>query len=220
MTVAATVISIRVRSGTTRGSVPLSPPPHAQSTRTHTHNIHLICSTSRRIPSVHEKPVHIGASRRITTDTTRTSTVPRLGPLASALALCPNEKKRSFGRLAQEQRAECAAVREVTTRERHPSPGAFVVTSQFSSTSERAGDRTRTGDVQLGKLAFYQLNYAREVGTSVPAPKWKSSNPLEGSEGVHRTLTRPRFWGVLRARGARARARITRRQSFDCKGML
>jgi hypothetical protein len=26
----------------------------------------------------------------------------------------------------------------------------------------RAGDRTRTGDVQLGKLAFYQLNYARE----------------------------------------------------------
>ena len=27
----------------------------------------------------------------------------------------------------------------------------------------RAGDRTRTGDVQLGKLAFYQLNYAREL---------------------------------------------------------
>jgi hypothetical protein len=27
----------------------------------------------------------------------------------------------------------------------------------------RAGDRTRTGDVQLGKLAFYQLNYARDV---------------------------------------------------------
>ena len=26
----------------------------------------------------------------------------------------------------------------------------------------RAGDRARTGDVQLGKLAFYQLNYARE----------------------------------------------------------
>src|SRR5262245_44561069 len=24
-----------------------------------------------------------------------------------------------------------------------------------------AGDRIRTGDVQLGKLAFYQLNYAR-----------------------------------------------------------
>jgi hypothetical protein len=28
---------------------------------------------------------------------------------------------------------------------------------------QRAGDRTRTGDVQLGKLAFYQLNYARVV---------------------------------------------------------
>jgi hypothetical protein len=27
----------------------------------------------------------------------------------------------------------------------------------------QAGDRTRTGDVQLGKLAFYQLNYARDV---------------------------------------------------------
>ena len=27
----------------------------------------------------------------------------------------------------------------------------------------RAGDGTRTHDVQLGKLAFYQLNYAREV---------------------------------------------------------
>ena len=27
---------------------------------------------------------------------------------------------------------------------------------------QRAGDRTRTGDVQLGKLAFYQLNYARD----------------------------------------------------------
>ena len=27
----------------------------------------------------------------------------------------------------------------------------------------RAGDGTRTHDVQLGKLAFYQLNYARET---------------------------------------------------------
>ena len=30
-----------------------------------------------------------------------------------------------------------------------------------SGITARAGDRTRTGDVQLGKLAFYQLNYAR-----------------------------------------------------------
>ena len=29
-----------------------------------------------------------------------------------------------------------------------------------------AGDRTLTGDVQLGKLAFYQLNYARSVPTA------------------------------------------------------
>src|SRR3954471_3511852 len=34
-----------------------------------------------------------------------------------------------------------------------------------SSSLIRAGDRTRTGDVQLGKLAFYQLNYARVRGT-------------------------------------------------------
>jgi hypothetical protein len=32
-----------------------------------------------------------------------------------------------------------------------------------SGLCSRAGDRTRTGDVQLGKLAFYQLNYARKV---------------------------------------------------------
>ena len=31
----------------------------------------------------------------------------------------------------------------------------------LESAINRAGDRTRTGDVQLGKLAFYQLNYAR-----------------------------------------------------------
>ena len=29
--------------------------------------------------------------------------------------------------------------------------------------TSRAGDRARTGDVQLGKLAFYQLNYARVI---------------------------------------------------------
>jgi hypothetical protein len=33
----------------------------------------------------------------------------------------------------------------------------------WHSLTTRAGDRTRTGDVQLGKLAFYQLNYARTV---------------------------------------------------------
>lgn len=28
----------------------------------------------------------------------------------------------------------------------------------------RAGDRARTGDIQLGKLALYQLSYARNTG--------------------------------------------------------
>ena len=32
--------------------------------------------------------------------------------------------------------------------------------------SSGAGDRTRTGDVQLGKLAFYQLNYARVLDST------------------------------------------------------
>ncbi len=42
----------------------------------------------------------------------------------------------------------------------------------------RAGDRTRTGDVQLGKLAFYQLNYARrqrEIGSMAPTLSTVSS---------------------------------------------
>ncbi len=36
----------------------------------------------------------------------------------------------------------------------------------------RAGDRTRTGDVQLGKLAFYQLNYARDNETTYRAEEF------------------------------------------------
>jgi hypothetical protein len=39
-------------------------------------------------------------------------------------------------------------------------------------TISRAGDGTRTHDVQLGKLAFYQLNYARvhgKYGSARPA---------------------------------------------------
>ena len=41
----------------------------------------------------------------------------------------------------------------------------------IESVSFRAGDRTRTGDVQLGKLAFYQLNYARESQQSDREPQ-------------------------------------------------
>ena len=38
----------------------------------------------------------------------------------------------------------------------------FVLRIVITAAYRRAGDRTRTGDVQLGKLAFYQLNYARK----------------------------------------------------------
>jgi hypothetical protein len=41
--------------------------------------------------------------------------------------------------------------------------------SEYFFHHSRAGDRTRTGDVQLGKLAFYQLNYTRS--TTNPTPK-------------------------------------------------
>ena len=40
---------------------------------------------------------------------------------------------------------------------------------------QRAGDRARTGDVQLGKLAFYQLNYARVPINYPPNPKRSTS---------------------------------------------
>src|ERR1700682_3768695 len=41
-----------------------------------------------------------------------------------------------------------------------------LVSATSKTCVERAGDRTRTGDVQLGKLAFYQLNYARDAATN------------------------------------------------------
>ena len=34
-----------------------------------------------------------------------------------------------------------------------------------ASASLRAGDRARTGDLHLGKVALYQLSYARKSGT-------------------------------------------------------
>ena len=49
-------------------------------------------------------------------------------------------------------------------RERQP----IVVLSHYYCV-HRAGDRARTGDVQLGKLAFYQLNYAREATLEILA---------------------------------------------------
>src|SRR4051812_9022455 len=43
------------------------------------------------------------------------------------------------------------------------------------STAARAGDRTRTGDVQLGKLAFYQLNYARDCSETTGRPAMREA---------------------------------------------
>ena len=42
-------------------------------------------------------------------------------------------------------------------------PLGILIPNRATRRLLRAGDRTRTGDVQLGKLAFYQLNYAREL---------------------------------------------------------
>jgi hypothetical protein len=53
-------------------------------------------------------------------------------------------------------RSGTVANKKLGRRDRQPIFAIF----DFATIS-RAGDRTRTGDVQLGKLAFYQLNYAR-----------------------------------------------------------
>jgi hypothetical protein len=48
----------------------------------------------------------------------------------------------------------------------------FESAASMESNCDRAGDRTRTGDVQLGKLAFYQLNYARDNETTYRAEQF------------------------------------------------
>ena len=53
------------------------------------------------------------------------------------------------------------AVGTVATRKNGRRGRRPVFVSSCFTTRFRAGDRARTGDVQLGKLAFYQLNYAR-----------------------------------------------------------
>jgi hypothetical protein len=59
----------------------------------------------------------------------------------------------------------------------------------------RAGDRTRTGDVQLGKLAFYQLNYARSAGQRRRLKYIPAGTPLQGDEPVLARRLRPnRQW--------------------------
>src|SRR5689334_14431013 len=57
------------------------------------------------------------------------------------------------------------------------------------ATRSRAGDRTRTGDVQLGKLAFYQLNYAREIDPTYFSLIEKKTTPkgVVGEKSVRAT---------------------------------
>jgi hypothetical protein len=42
-----------------------------------------------------------------------------------------------------------------------------------------AGDRVRTGDVQLGKLTLYQLSYSRESVTVLSSAEDKTINLVE-----------------------------------------
>ena len=55
------------------------------------------------------------------------------------------------------------------TQKQAAEAGSLFAVSRRITITSRAGDRTRTGDVQLGKLAFYQLNYAR-VARNLPRP--------------------------------------------------
>ena len=51
--------------------------------------------------------------------------------------------------------------RKPETHQKQETPHGIPVRRYAVTPIVRAGDRTRTGDVQLGKLAFYQLKYAR-----------------------------------------------------------
>jgi hypothetical protein len=51
--------------------------------------------------------------------------------------------------------ADYLSLRGGNARRPAPAPESAFVTSCLFSYFQRAGDRTRTGDVQLGKLAFY-----------------------------------------------------------------
>ncbi len=80
-------------------------------------------------------------------------------------ALTPEQRALMAARLNAPKSASAAP----TATPDGKTPGA-TGSPAFSNMNDsanltRAGDRTRTGDVQLGKLAFYQLNYAREACT-------------------------------------------------------
>ena len=50
------------------------------------------------------------------------------------------------------------AIRRWGSRETQTRPGA---NPRFAGSFSQAGDRARTGDIQLGRLALYQLSYTR-----------------------------------------------------------
>src|SRR5256885_926289 len=58
----------------------------------------------------------------------------------------------------------------------------------------RAGDRTRTGDVQLGKLAFYQLNYAREKPTAEPSNARRTACQISPADGPNERAAQRFRW--------------------------
>ena len=94
----------------------------------------------------------------------------RMGTSAEANGAAPSVDLDSIlAALSPEQQALLAAKINAPTGPgtgpKKKSPGPVLIPAIGSDMEDndlqRAGDRTRTGDVQLGKLAFYQLNYAR-----------------------------------------------------------
>ena len=70
------------------------------------------------------------------------------------------------------------------TQKQTPRSVVWTVASIFTTKHERAGDRTRTGDVQLGKLAFYQLNYARSAGLRQRLKYTRAPNASQATAGA------------------------------------
>ena len=53
-----------------------------------------------------------------------------------------------------------------------------------------AGDRIRTGDIDLGKVALYQLSYSRSAYPRILAP-WQSRCQIAGRNNLLRSCLRP-----------------------------
>ena len=44
----------------------------------------------------------------------------------------------------------------------------------------KAGNRIRTGDLNLGKVALYQLSYAREASSADDGRRWRHESRVRG----------------------------------------